>query len=95
MNGAGEVKTDLTPPFPSLGVAGAVGQRVLPPVMAGSAPGTALWQLPAALRRGGEGPCGARHLPGRNGSGRVRDASVSSNSIVWDASGTRPQPLLP
>eukprot|EP00661_Eupelagonemidae_sp_cell13_P011414 gene11414-biopygen21402 len=28
--------------------------------------------------------------PGRNGSGRVRDASVSSNSIAWDASGTRP-----
>eukprot|EP00661_Eupelagonemidae_sp_cell13_P018087 gene18087-biopygen3906 len=27
-------------------------------------------------------------LAGRNGRGRVRDASVSSNSIVWDASGT-------
>eukprot|EP00661_Eupelagonemidae_sp_cell13_P019296 gene19296-biopygen23478 len=26
---------------------------------------------------------------------RVRDASVSSIPIVWDASGTRPQPFLP
>eukprot|EP00661_Eupelagonemidae_sp_cell13_P005332 gene5333-biopygen22219 len=32
---------------------------------------------------------------GRNGWGRVRDAPVSSNSIVRDASGTRPQPFLP
>eukprot|EP00661_Eupelagonemidae_sp_cell13_P012498 gene12498-biopygen12484 len=32
---------------------------------------------------------------GGNGWVRVRDASVSSNSIVWGASGTRPRPLLP
>eukprot|EP00661_Eupelagonemidae_sp_cell13_P006922 gene6922-biopygen15003 len=31
----------------------------------------------------------------RTRPGHVRDASVSSNSIVWDASGTRPQPFLP
>eukprot|EP00661_Eupelagonemidae_sp_cell13_P014130 gene14130-biopygen3573 len=33
--------------------------------------------------------------PGRNGWGRVQDASVSPNSIVRDASGTRPRPFLP
>eukprot|EP00661_Eupelagonemidae_sp_cell13_P020601 gene20601-biopygen11612 len=32
---------------------------------------------------------------GRNGRGRVRDASISSNPIVWGASGARPRPFLP
>eukprot|EP00661_Eupelagonemidae_sp_cell13_P019316 gene19316-biopygen13011 len=45
----------------------------------------------ASLRKGRE------HFDstGRNDRGRVRDASVSSNAIVWDASGTRPRPFLP
>eukprot|EP00661_Eupelagonemidae_sp_cell13_P007942 gene7942-biopygen50 len=32
--------------------------------------------------------------PGRNGWGRVRNASISSNSIVCDASRTRLPPIL-
>eukprot|EP00661_Eupelagonemidae_sp_cell13_P010376 gene10376-biopygen18288 len=52
-------------------------------------------RCPARCARPRSHPRCAGRCPGRNGSGRVRNASVSSNSIVWDASGTRPQPFLP
>eukprot|EP00661_Eupelagonemidae_sp_cell13_P014178 gene14178-biopygen8078 len=49
--------------------------------------------VPSAVVVNPRGP--VRRSAGRNGRGRARDASVSSNAIVWHASGTRPPPFPP